>query len=984
MKPLISILLVCLLTAPLFAEEQSNLKFFEANIRPILAERCYSCHSSEKGQAKGGLTLDTRSGWQLGGDSGEAVIVPGKPDESLLIKAIRYQDNSLAMPPKSKGGKLSAAEIQKLEKWVTMGAPDPREGVARKLTGLTPEARAHWAFQPVKKPALPAVKNEAWCRTPVDRFVLAKLEGVGLEPNIPADANALLRRLFYDLWGLPPTTEQLAWFSTNWTRAKGEPAAQEVLLEKVVDHLLQSPHYGERWGRHWLDTARYSDTRGLGSNGGKYRYEDYRYAYAWTYRDYVIDALNNDKPYNEFILEQLAADQLPQSQADPARLAALGFLTVGKKFDNPHDVIDEQIDTTTKAFMGLTVSCARCHDHKFDPIPIADYYSLHGIFASIEEKYEKPLLPAKCSAAESADYQAKLQELERKNCDYYYEIVQKRLNLFQDQLESRTVLHGWIAAHGYESTQAFDVKKKYRIEHEPEIDFQIPTHERDAVWGPYNQLAKLAREKPAEFPRLAPGALHDALKQAHVNPLIARALVSLQPATLDDVGIAYARLIKTHLPEIQQVLKNRRAVQPDSANAELVQLATSIWPIPKADNIATTEQLMAAYQKLRLTGKTARSFLFTEINDLRLTHPGAPGAAMVVQDIAKPRNSHIFLRGDEHKLGPLAPRQFLECLNSGKRVPYRHGSGRLELAQHIASPENPLTARVAVNRIWMHHFGEGLVRVPDDLGNMSEKPSHPELLDYLAATFVENGWSLKKLHKLIVLSAAYQQSANPKSNRTVEKASKTDADNRCLWHANLRRLDFESIRDSLLLLTAKLDRTIGGRPVNITDEPFSYRRSIYGYVDRLFLSDLPTQFDFADPMQSNSRRISTVVPQQALFFLNNPLVIEVSRNVVTRPEVKQARTDSEKIVELFRIIFQRTPSAGEIEQSQKLLATAASQPTPKLAKQTPAKKKPVEGSREERFAPVQNTGDTVTREPLTPFELLVQALICSNEFVYVQ
>ncbi len=775
----------------------------------------------------------------------------------------------------------------------------------------------------------------------------------------------------------------MASFSKKWIQTNGDRQAQSLFLEQVVDFLLRSPHYGERWGRHWLDTARYSDTRGLVSNGGKYRYEDYRYAYAWTYRDYVISAMNDDKPYDQFIVEQLAADQLPDIQSSDPRLAALGFLTIGKKFDNPHDVIDEQIDTTTRAFLGLTVSCARCHDHKFDPVPIADYYSLHGIFASIEESYQKPQLPARNKGEHTEDYQRQLSDLERRNREYYYDVVQSLLDKLQAHLEARVVLHGWIAAHGYESPQAFDVKKRYSIEHEPEVDFQITLSTQDSVWGPYNLLAKLAKDKPQEFAKLAPAALTKALSETRVNPVVSEALRSLKPTTLDEVGVAYARFLEPLMPQVQAVLKNRRAGQSDQHDAEVVQIATSIWPIPAAEDIASTEQLMAAYQRLRLTGRTARSFLFSQINELRLTHPGAPGAAMVVQDVAKPRDSRIFIRGDEHKLGPTVPRQFLECLSQGKRRPFTQGSGRLEFAKQIASPTNPLTARTVVNRVWMHHFGEGLVSTPDDLGNMSEKPSHPELLDYLASRFVEDGWSLKKLHKLIVLSAAYRQDANPNSNTSYELAIKTDADNRLLWHANLRRLDFESIRDSLLLLTGRLDTRIGGQPVNITDEPFSYRRSVYGYVDRLFLSDLPTQFDFADPMQTNSRRVPSIVPQQALFFLNNPLVIEVSRSVASRQEVSKARTDAEKIKVIYSILFQHSPSSKQVQVAKQFLAQTSKLPPPKLGKSSVVNQEPKSGSREEQTATLRNEGEPVSRAPLTPWEQLVQALLCSNEFVYV-
>lgn len=962
-------------------QEQAGVAFFEAHIRPLLVEHCYECHSTEKGQSKGGLVLDQREGWRTGGDSGPA-IVPGKPEESLLLKAVRYLDAELSMPPRKTGGKLPAEAIAKLEAWIAMGAPDPRDGTVKKLTGLSDEARAHWAFQPVVAPPLPAVKDVGWCQTEVDRFVLAKLEASGLRPNQAAKPEALLRRMSYDLWGLPPTTERVAAFVQQWKASEGDPVARRAAVERVVDELLNSPHYGERWGRHWLDTARYSDTRGLVSINAKYRFEDYRYMYAWTYRDYVVAAMNDDKPYDHFILEQLAADQLPDLKPNDARLAALGFITVGRKFDNPHDVIDEQIDTTTKAFLGLTVSCARCHDHKFDPVPIADYYALHGVFASIEEPYEKPELKSHAHPRDVADYQAKLRDLEERNRLHFYDMVQARLDQFSRELEARVLLHGIIAAFGSRSPEAFDLEKQWGITPVPEIDNAMSSQTGHPVWGPLNQLGRLWQRDREHFSKVAPLELRKALEVPGVNPLIARELAALVPENLEEVSRAYVGVMQRLNPQFHALLAARRKDASVAMDEATLQICTSIWPMPSAREIATTEQLMALYQKMPLTGETVNGFLFSQINELRLTHPGAPGCAMVVRDVPNPRDSRVFLRGDAHKPGAVVARQFLECLSFGKREPFRAGSGRYELAKHIASKDNPLTARVAVNRVWQGHFGEGFVRTPDDLGNMSEKPSHPELLDYLSTSFMANGWSLKRLHRLILLSSAYQQSADPRMNPDVERAEKTDAENRLLWRANLRRLDFEGIRDSLLALTGKLDTAVGGKPVNITDEPFRYRRSLYGYVDRLFLSDLPTQFDFADPMMPTSRRISTIVPQQALFFMNNPLTIDVARNVLAREECRSAKNDRDRLIALYHILFQRAPSEEELRLGAVFLKKVVALPAVKELKPAGATTKPLQGL-QAKSAMLQNRGEAVARTPLTPWELLAHAMLCSNEFVVV-
>ncbi|MBC8003113.1 MAG: PSD1 domain-containing protein, partial [Opitutaceae bacterium] len=652
----------------------SQTQFFESKIRPILVNKCYKCHSAEAIKVKGGLMLDSRDGLLKGGDSGPA-IVAGNPEKSLLIKAVRYLDSDLQMPPK--GEKLSDTEIADLTTWIQMGAPDPRTG---KVIAKKGDGKDHWSFQPVKKPSVPDVKDKSWGATPVDAFILTSLEAKGMKPSPPADKRVLIRRAYYDLIGLPPSPEEIQTFLND-----SSPNA----LEKVIDGLLASPRYGERWGRHWLDVARYSDTKGE----VKRQRETPLYPFAWTYRDYVIKAFNDDKPYDRFILEQIAADRLPASKGN-ANLAAMGFLTLGDRFqNNENDIINDRIDVTTKGFLGLTVSCARCHDHMFDPIPTKDYYSLRGIFASSYEPKSKPLLgPDPSRSPEYADY--------------------------------------------YKQHMALD-----------------------------KQLQELAPNRKGD--------------------------------TRDK----------------KELLKQR---------------------------IETLNKLDA----------------------LDLSHPGAPPRANVLLDSQAPKDSPVFIRGEAENKGDLVPRRFLECISGPNRKPFTSGSGRLELAQSIANKNNPLTARVMVNRIWQHHFGDGIVATPDDFGAMGAPPTHPELLDYLAARFMEDGWSIKKMHKLILLSNAWQQSSDNNS-----RYAQMDPFNRLLWRANLRRLEYEPLRDSLLAIGGKLDTNLFGKPVPLAvtkgrnakaslllepsgrqaDIGYTTRRTVYGYVDRSDLPEVFNQFDFASP-----------------------------------------------------------------------------------------------------------------------------------------
>lgn len=972
--------------SPTVELKKTELDFFEGKIRPILADNCYKCHSIEKGKSKGGLTLDTRAALLKGGENG-AVIKPGDPENSVLITAINYNDPDLQMPPK--GEKLAAQQIADLTDWIRMGAPDPRETVkaigSGKLTGLTDKARQHWAYQPVKKPALPTNKNQQWCRTPIDAFILHALEAKQMVPSPDADKESLLRRATYDLIGLPPTPQEVEAFL-----ADKSPNA----FAGVVDRLLASPHYGERWGRFWLDTARYSDTTGGERNA--LRGQDYRYAYAWTYRDYVIKSFNDDKPYDEFIIEQLAADKLPEAETDKTKLAALGFLTVGERFRNPNDIINDRIDVVSKGFLGMTVTCARCHDHMFDPIPTADYYALHGVFASTIEPKEKPLL-AMPTATQLADFEQKLAALEQENRDIYYRYIDRALSEMHGKIAGYLMVSRQVARKGASAEQ---IKERNRLVQESKLDrdmiqnFVRMARREDAIFGPFKAFAALSERDFAEkAPALVARITSPAEGVRRVNPHVVAAFKDAQPASLKDVAAIYASLFGSLEPQRKAYINacakavNEGVTGFDADLVRLLETPLDILPASKCDSVNLREFI----ERLPQQAGRRNPFVFAKINELELTHPGAPPRAMLVADAPRVKDSPIFIRGQAENRGDIVPRHFLAVLSpEGKPLPFKEGSGRLELAKCIASKSNPLTARVMVNRVWMHHFGDGFVPSVDDLGTQSEPPSHPELLDYLSCYFMDHGWSLKKLHKLVMLSRVYQQSTH-----TLPQFEVMDPNNRLLWRANIRRLDFEATRDSLLVFSGNLDRTIGGQPINLTEEPYSYRRSVYGYIDRGNLPDIMANFDFSDPDMPNSKRNSTIVPQQALFLMNSPMSVDVARRVIARPEVAGAPDNLGRIFAIYRVIFQRTPKPEEIQLALNFVGIEAKndanseedvslQEAPKenMRQKQRLKNKPQQ-NRRAATRPIQNRGERVARNPLTPWETYAQALLLSNEAAYV-
>lgn len=811
---------------PVFTAE--GLDFFEKKIRPVLIENCYGCHSSTARKLSASLLLDSRAGMLKGGASGQPAIVPGDPEASLLIKAIRYTDSKLQMPF---AGKLPESTIKDFEAWVRMGAPDPRDSVSSS-TAASPydfnEAKKFWAFQPVSNPQLPQVRNAAWVKTPIDNFILSKLESKKLTPVGDADKLTLLRRASFDLTGLPPTPEECDAFL-----ADKSPGA----FEKVVDRLLASPSYGEKWGRHWLDVVRYADTAGDNS--------DYPVPSAYRYRNYVIEAFNKDKPYNQFIREQIAGDilakfhypkvneKLPEEEADEAeipgakksgvhelpkdkqeKIIATGYLAMSRRFGSRNKemnlTIDDTIDNLGKTFLGLSTNCARCHDHKFDPIPQRDYYALYGIFNS--SRYSFP-------GAEIYPHPSEMVALiSGKQAENFY-AQQAELEYLDDRKEFLTAEKGTTARNKKEA--------------------KVPKTES----GPQSQGASAAPElptpmRPADFDRDA-----------------------------DNWGRAQA---SKRMPE---------------------------------DNDSEMNKVRA------------------RISELHSRYLNTPKAYAVIEGV--PANSKIHRKGDPKNPGEEVQRGFLTILG-GQKVPQDYkGSGRELLANWIADAGNPLTARVMVNRIWEYHFGKGIVATSNDFGSRGKAPTHPELLDYLASNFVSGGWSIKKMHKLIMLSHAYQLASNDNAQNSA-----IDVANDYLWKFNRRRLDAEEIRDAILTVSGQLDRSTGSEhpfPAETTwhfTQHVQYfgvydtnKRSVYIMQQRLKKHPFFEVFDGADTNMSVGERSLSITPIQALFLLNNSFMHEQADALAVRVGMA-VDTLAERVNYAYRLAYGRNAKPDELREAQ--------------------------------------------------------------------
>ena len=783
------------------APTQEQVEFFEKSVRPVLVEHCYKCHGPEK--QKGDLRLDSREAVLKGTDGGPVVVL-GDPAKSSLIKSIRHETESM-MPEKAP--KLSNEHIAALTEWVKMGVPWP-ENDKTAPPSKAEIVRTHWSFQPIRKPAAPIVKDAAhWAQSEIDRFVLAKLEGTNLAPSPIASRYTLIRRATFDLTGLPPTADEVSAFEKD-------PAPTRDAFAKVVDRLLASPRYGERWGRHWLDVARYADHRGYLAGG-----ESREYPFAWTYRDWVVRSLNEDMPYDQFLTRQIAAD-VPGSGGKPEDIAALGFLTLGRRFlNNPHDIIDDRLDVVMRGTMSLTIGCARCHDHKFDPITAKDYYALAGVFASCDEDSDPSKLP---------------------------------------------LLPGGKADAAYEKQRAKPVAELRATDEKIARHVSAAVKIATGVWIPYPPEIVESLIKSRFFPR--------------------------------------------------KVIDERRKLQ---------------------------SKLVAA-----------------ELNE------GAPPRAHVLRDKPQPVKPRVLIRGNPSRPGEQVPRRFPAFLG-GEAKPFTQGSGRLELAKSITARENPLTARVIANRVWLHHFGAGLVTTPGDFGTRSEPPVQSDLLDWLSATLIEDGWSLKKLHRKILLSSTWMQDSVQTSANNPQAL---DPENRLLWRQNRQRLEWESLHDALLAAANNLDETIGGHPVKLFSAPFPKRRAIYAYIDRQNLPGTLRTFDFASPDLMNPQRSVTSVPQQALYMMNSPFVIAQAEALADGPDFASSVAEERQVQLLYQRIFSRRATPAEVAAGIQFVKSAEA--TPQIAE-------PTEPNPKKASVPAAKIA------PFTAWEKFAQVLLETNEFVFV-
>ncbi len=871
-----------------------DVEFFEKEVRPLLAANCFACHGEKKQEA--GLRLDARQSAMRGGDLGP-VIKAGDPDHSKLVVAVRYTGD-IQMPPDEP---LPREKIEILANWVKRGAPWPDHGNAPAYTDDASKAENHWAFQPVREPPVPSVNQGEYVQTPVDAFVLTRLEAAGIAAGKPAERRTVIRRVTIGRTGLPPTPAEIDDFLSDTS-----PDA----FARVVDRLLASPRYGERWGRFWLDYARYSDTKGYVFQ------EDRNYRFAYVYRDWVIRSFNEDLPYDQFLIQQIAADRLPRDPENNPHLAAMGFLTVGRRFlNNKYDIADDRIDVVTRTTMGLTVSCARCHDHKFDPIPTADYYSMFGVFdASVER-----LLPI---APPSEEFERGVREHEKKLEDY---LGGKRRDL---EAKLRTDAADFLLATTSPRVTDENMLRRDRKARTTE-EWRQYLKERgkqfDPVFAPWHAFSALAdgEKEPSTTAfqgrraiELAATVAKNELADGKLNALIAKAFEGDPPKSLAEVAQRYQKLFADIDAQWTKAVEEARANKqpeptalPDASGEQIRQVlyGTDSPAVLANDNIerALERQDRQEARKLR-----------QEIEKFRTTAKSAPLQAMGMED--SPRiapKTRVLLRGNPGRPGPEVPRQFLSIVAGEDRQPFSDGSGRLELARAIASPENPLTARVLVNRVWMHHFGQGLVRTPSDFGLRSDPPSHPELLDYLASRFVAEGWSIKKLQRWILLSSTYQQSSELRP-----EASAKDPENLLVWRMNRRRMDLEATRDSMLFVAGQLDESIGGPAVDIVTSPFSKRRTVYGQIERQNLPAFFRTFDFATPDSHSPQRFTTTVPQQALFLMNSPFVIELAAALVQRPEIALAGETSQRIQQLYVLLFGRGPTDEEADLGEQFVA----------------------------------------------------------------
>jgi len=866
----------------------AELEFFERRIRPLLIENCIRCHGSDR--QEGDLRLDRRAGLVAGGSRGSAIEIDNLP-ASLLLTAVR-RSGELKMPPDEP---LSKSQIQQLEKWIAAGAAWPAQPL------LVPAALPdHWAFRPVVAPAIPRSQPGGWSLNPLDSFIEDRLRRAGLTPSEPADRRTLIRRLYLDVTGLPPSPAEIDQFL-------GDQAADAY--QQLVDRLLAAPQLGERWARHWLDVARYAD------NKGYVFFEDKNYPWAYAYRDYVVEALNHDLPYDQFILQQLAADQLPNG--DDRDLRAMGFLTVGPHFmNNAHDIVDDQIDVITRGLMGVTVSCARCHDHKYDPIPTADYYALYGVLRSSHEPLLPPLYEPPDDTEEYRAFATGMAEREKQLDDY---IREKHAALVEDA-RSRIAAY-LMAAYGRRNqpptddfmllTDTDDINPTMVLRYQ--VYLEEHQQQDDPVWSVWHRYAAIPDQ---QFEQRAPAVWQSMFgpggtPPAQLNRLIHTSLSSGPPDSMQQVAEAYAGVLKQVESRWQEIVAGQQGADPastDLLDEDQRELHLELHGPRAAASVPLVFGwgLLALFPDRGTQGELKKRM--KEVETWSVKTAGAPPRAMTLEENEVPFQARVFLRGNPHRLGEDVPPRFLHLL-PGEPIELAGKGSRLQLARAIATAKNPLTARVIVNRIWTQYFGKGLVTTPSDFGLRSDPPSHPDLLDFLADRLFAEGprrGSLKSIHRIILTSATYQQASLDRL-----KCEQRDPENRLLWKMNRLRLEYEPLRDSLLAVTGQLDLSIGGPPVNQLTDSWNGRRSLYGFIDRMDPAPLLTTFDVPNPVASSAQRSETTVTPQALYLMNHPFTREVAARTLARPELQAAEGSADRVALLFQLILGRLPAVGE-------------------------------------------------------------------------
>ena len=953
-------------SAPICAQETQfdaqQIEFFERNVRPLLAENCYSCHSQAAEENKGGLLLDSRAEILKGGDSGEA-IVPGKPADSLLIGAVKYEDYE--MPPK---GQLADDQIATLEKWVTMGAPWPaeKEGVGLAIEEFDLEARRkeHWAWQPIVKHPNPAVDDPRWSKTSIDQFIRAKLNSKQLQPTEQAEPLAIARRLHMDLIGLPPTTDQLAEFQSDLAKGRDEAT------EKLVDRLLDSPHFGERWGRHWLDLSRYAE-----SSGHEF---DNDIPNAFQYRDYVIRALNADVPYDQLIREHIAGDLLDEPRLHVQKkfnesILGTGFWFLGESSHSPVDIrkeesdrFDNMIDVATKSFLGVTVSCARCHDHKFDAISTADYYSLTGFlhssdyrqvrFDSIEQNKKVAVKLNEVNRRYRDEILKLLEDQEIKPPSQNSELNDERIVFdFSTLPQSQYLQDGFIFG-----AQALQAGQPYFLAESetPEIGFaDSDAAVNDPFWnllGLINEgvvrdksaladIAKSGRTLRTPTFELKDGRVGCFVSgEGHVIACVDshRAIFGpLHKETIEEFNFDSRK--KWVQLNLKRYVNHRLHLEFVPATGQQISVQLVTQGLKKNEQKALTQKLRKYEEGYIAFAERAKSALSDNENEIaEVTNQWqAERRRLSVQLVLSSRlapammdgtgeDANVYIRGNASKLGKLEPRHFLTAVDGDQAMKIGQGSGRLQLAEKINDPDNPLTSRVIVNRIWHYLMGRGLVPTTDDFGVLGQRPTHPKLLDHLASEFVADGQSIKRMIKRIVLSQTYQMASRPDSESLA-----ADPKNLLWHHRPPKRLEGEAIRDTLLAISGKLDKTQEGPPVPIHLTDFMEgrgrpadsgpldgdgRRSIYVSVRRNFLSPFMSTFDTPAPFSTMGRRNVSNVPAQALILMNDPFVAQQARNWAERS--LDVEEDSEKRIKwMYESAFGRLPTENEFKVSMEFV-----------------------------------------------------------------